>query len=87
MKIIINKINYIKGKFSIEYIGSQIILGLVDEEIKKLKIIINGEITKNIHDHCYYFDKPGIYIVYYISDDIIYDMSFMFYFYVKNNVG
>ena len=86
MPSIINKINLIKGKFEIkkEDIGNEIqilnyrYISKKNNEIKeKIKLIINGIILRNIYK--VKFSKEGIYIVYYIPDDLLTDISFMFF--------
>ena len=86
MPSVINKINLIKGKFEIkkEDIGNEIqilnyrYISKKNNEIKeKIKLIINGKILRNIYK--VKFSKEGIYIVYYIPDDLLTDISFMFF--------
>ena len=82
MNKILNKINYMKGIYEIkkEDIGKdiQIINNYKNEEIlKKIKLIIEGEIKNNILT--YKFKKEGLYQIYIISDNILTNMRYMFY--------
>ena len=89
MNLIINKIDYIKCVFNInkENVGKEIqILNHLyycekeiiknDEIEKKIKMIINGEIRKCIFK--YKFNKEGKYNIYYIQENELENMSYMF---------
>ena len=87
---LINQINFIKGIYEIKKYDlgkeTQILNNgidfnekfiLVNDGIeKKIKIIINGEIKTNILK--YKFKNEGIYIIYYIVNNILYNMSGLF---------
>jgi len=85
--MVINKINYIKGIYEIkkDYIGKNIQIinnqnnkaKIINEEIlRKIKIIIEGEIKMNILK--YTFTKEGLYRIYIFSEDILNNLSYMF---------
>ena len=87
INLIINKINFIKCKYYIKPFDDKTIQimnneGLGEyyrnEEIySKMKVIINGEIfSKNLK---YKFNSKGTQIVYLISENLLTNMSFMFY--------
>ena len=84
---IINKINYIKGIYEIknDYIGKNIqiinnqnnkVKKINEEILRKIKIIVEGEIKMNILK--YTFTKEGLYQIYIFSDDILTNLSYMF---------
>jgi len=85
--MIINKINYIKGIYEIknDYIGKNIqiinnqnnkVKKINEEILRKIKIIVEGEIKMNILK--YTFTKEGLYQIYIFSDDILTNLSYMF---------
>ena len=88
MHLIINKINFIKCKYIIKKIDfdkpiqifniESSVYSFRNEEIySKIKVLINGEIfAKNL---IYKFYSIGTQIVYLISDNLLTNMSFMFY--------
>ena len=88
MNIIINKINFIKCIYEInkDDLGKDIqILNnkyhwrkyiINDEILKKINVIINGEIKSNILT--YKFNKEGLYNIYITSNYLITNMSGMF---------
>ena len=90
MNIIINKINFIKCIYDIkeEYIGKEVQLlnneyydnkknKIINKEIKeKIKIILKGKIELNILK--YKFNKEGKYKIYFISDDLLNNISNLF---------
>jgi len=87
MNKIINIINYIKCIYEIKRddIGKdiQIINNNLDshyfnEEIEKeIKIIMNGKIISN--NLTYKFNTEGLYVIYFISNKLLINMSYMFY--------
>ena len=90
MKMIIDKINYIKCKYNVKIKDNkeiQIInnkdndkdclLNYINNEIpKEIKIIINGEINSNILT--YRLNKEGIYTIYIMTYNLLNNMSYMF---------
>ena len=86
MNLLLKKINYIKAKFEIKHenLGKEIqilndtYISHRNDEIRKINnIIINRELTNTIYR--YLFNKEGIYIIYYLSDELLTDMSYMFF--------
>ena len=88
MNIIKDKINYIKCKYqvSMSHVNKddQIINykdsdgNIINEEIEKeIKVIINGEIKSNRME--FKFEKEGEHIIYSVTDNLLTNMSYMFY--------
>ena len=88
MNIIKDKINYIKCKYqgSKSHVNNddQIINykdsddNIINEKIEKeIKVIINGEIKSNRME--FKFEKEGEHIIYSVTDNLLTNMSYMFY--------
>ena len=84
INILVNKINFIISKFEVVNTLEEIRIlnkgyfsnGYNFEIDNKIKVIIDGKIKKNIYE--YKFKQKGINVIYYVSDDIIYNLSYMF---------